>query len=54
VTGFKNVLLDYYIEAEDNFGNVYKSEIYHVYVASGNPQEEEKRYQFDEEMNPTQ
>lgn len=39
VTGYKNVLLDYYIEAEDVHGNVYKSEIYHVYVASGLPTE---------------
>lgn len=33
VTGFRNVLLDYYVEATDNRGNVYKSDIQHVWVA---------------------
>lgn len=42
VTGFKNVLLDYYVEAEDSKGNVFKSNIYHVYVASGVPHLEEQ------------
>jgi len=32
VTGFKEKLLDYYIEASDIQGNVHKSEIQHVYV----------------------
>jgi hypothetical protein len=32
VTGYKNVLLDYYIEAYDSRGNVSKSDIQHVYV----------------------
>ncbi|MEI6085766.1 MAG: hypothetical protein WCS70_15890, partial [Verrucomicrobiota bacterium] len=32
VTGYKNVLLDYYIEAVDSRGNSTKSDIQHVYV----------------------
>ena len=32
VSGFRNKLLDYYIEATDGKGNVHKSEIQHVYV----------------------
>ena len=32
VNGFRDQLLDYYIEATDSKGNVHKSEIQHVYV----------------------
>lgn len=35
VTGFKNVLLDYYIEAIDRAGNITKTDIQHVWVGSG-------------------
>ncbi len=35
VTGYKDKLLDYYIEATDNKGNVTKADIQHVYVAAG-------------------
>lgn len=41
VTGYKNKLLDYYIEATDAKGNITKSDIQHVYVyddGSGPPQ----------------
>ncbi|MBU0676727.1 MAG: hypothetical protein KJ626_01300 [Verrucomicrobia bacterium] len=34
ITGFNNVLLDYYIEAYDAYGNVKKTDIQHVYVGS--------------------
>ncbi len=38
VTGYRNELLDYYIEAQDTKGNLYKSDIQHVYVADdGSP-----------------
>jgi Glycosyl hydrolase family 57 len=47
VTGFKNALLDYYIEAEDKYGNVFKSDIYHVYVASGQSTEENFSYHYE-------
>lgn len=33
VVGYRNVLLDYYIEACDSKGNVHKSDIQHVWVA---------------------
>ncbi|KAJ3440172.1 alpha-amylase-related [Anaeramoeba flamelloides] len=32
MTGFSNTLMDYYIEAVDNLGNVAKSDIYHVWI----------------------
>lgn len=32
VTGFRNVLLDYYVEAVDSRGNIARSDIQHVYV----------------------
>ncbi|MBP7653962.1 carboxypeptidase regulatory-like domain-containing protein, partial [Candidatus Dependentiae bacterium] len=32
VNGFKNTLIDYYVETEDNLGNIAKSEIFHVWV----------------------
>lgn len=35
ITGLKNVLVDYYVEAEDMKGNVAKSMILHVYVGDG-------------------
>lgn len=35
VTGLSDVLVDYYVEAIDNDGNVAKSDIFHVYVGSG-------------------
>ena len=47
VTGYKNVLLDYYIEAEDSKGNLFKSNIYHVYVASGVAEEEDLKLQSE-------
>lgn len=34
VKGYQNVLLDYYIEAEDNQGHVKKSDIFHVWVGN--------------------
>jgi hypothetical protein len=37
VTGYSNVLLDYYVEAKDSKGNVKKSPIQHVWVADGEP-----------------
>ncbi len=36
VSGFRNKLLDYYIEATDSKGNVHKSEIQHVFVEDDN------------------
>lgn len=36
VTGYKDVLIDYYVEAVDAKGNIYKSPIQHVYVGTGN------------------
>ena len=33
--GFSDVLLDYYIEAEDSRGNIARSDIFHVYVGTG-------------------
>ncbi len=35
ITGYRNVLLDYYIEATDSKGNVARSEIEHVWVGAG-------------------
>jgi uncharacterized protein YjdB len=35
VTGLKDALVDYYVEATDTKGNVRKSDIQHVYVGSG-------------------
>lgn len=35
ITGLKNVLVDYYVEATDNKGNVSRSMILHVYVGDG-------------------
>jgi hypothetical protein len=34
VTGYTNVLLDYFITATDTKGNVKKSDIYHVWVGN--------------------
>ena len=36
VTGLKDILIDYYVSATDKRGNVKKTDIYHVYIASGN------------------
>jgi hypothetical protein len=36
VTGLSEVLVDYYVEAEDNDGNVKRSPIQHVYVGESN------------------
>ncbi len=35
LTGFEDVLLDYYVEAEDSLGHVKRSPIQHVWVGSG-------------------
>jgi hypothetical protein len=35
VTGYTNVLLDYFVQATDSKGNTHKSEIQHVWVDSG-------------------
>ena len=35
ITGQKDVLIDYYVEAVDSKGNVFKSPIQHVYVGKG-------------------
>ncbi len=35
LTGYGDVLLDYYVEAEDSLGNVKRSPIQHVYVGTG-------------------
>lgn len=35
ITGQKDVLIDYYVEAVDSKGNVFKSPIQHVYVGTG-------------------
>ena len=37
VEGYRNTLLDYYIEAVDKHGSVSKSDIFHVWVGSGPP-----------------
>ncbi|MBC8385403.1 MAG: hypothetical protein H8E57_07785 [Candidatus Cloacimonetes bacterium] len=37
ITGLNNVLVDYYIEAADNYGNTKKTPIQHVYVGEYNP-----------------
>lgn len=36
VTGLKDVLIDYYVSATDGRGNTKKTDIYHVYIGSGN------------------
>jgi hypothetical protein len=36
LSGFKNQLLDYYVEARDRLGNIKRSDIFHVWVGSGN------------------
>ena len=36
MTGFSDVLLDYYVEAEDSLGNVKKSPIQHVWIGQSN------------------
>ena len=36
VTGLKDVLIDYYVSASDKLGNTKKTDIYHVYIGSGN------------------
>ena len=38
VTGLKSVLIDYYVSATDKRGNTKKTDIYHVYIGSGNAQ----------------
>ncbi|HNX89765.1 MAG TPA: starch-binding protein [Paludibacteraceae bacterium] len=38
ITGLKDKLVDYYVEAVDTKGNVYKSPIQHVYVGTGDGQ----------------
>lgn len=38
ITGLKDKLMDYYVEAVDTKGNVYKSPIQHVYVGTGDGQ----------------
>ena len=35
LTGYQDVLLDYYIEAEDNLGNIKRTPLQHVYVGTG-------------------
>ena len=35
LTGYQDVLLDYYIEAEDNLGNIKRTPVQHVYVGTG-------------------
>ncbi len=35
LSGYSDVLLDYYIEAEDNLGNIKRTPIQHVYVGTG-------------------
>jgi len=35
ISGYTDCLVDYYVQAEDNHGNVKKSPIQHVYVGSG-------------------
>lgn len=37
VSGLSDTLVDYYIEASDAFGNVFKTPIQHVYVGNYNP-----------------
>lgn len=37
VTGYTDALLDYYVEAEDSFGNIKRSPIQHVYVGMFTP-----------------
>jgi hypothetical protein len=39
LAGFSDVLLDYYVEAEDSLGNVRRTPIQHVYVARPQPPE---------------
>jgi len=35
ITGLKDKLVDYYVEATDTYGNIYQSPIQHVYVGNG-------------------
>jgi len=35
VVDLKDVLIDYYIDANDTVGNLKKTDIYHVYVGGG-------------------
>lgn len=37
ITGLSDTLVDYYVEATDNYGNVFKTPIQHVYVGTYNP-----------------
>ena len=37
ITGLSDTLVDYYVEATDNYGNVFKTPIQHVYVGNYNP-----------------
>jgi len=35
IKGLRSVLIDYYVEAEDNKGNITRSDIYHVWIGDG-------------------
>ncbi len=37
ITGLSDTLVDYYVEATDTYGNIFKSPIQHVYVGNYNP-----------------
>jgi len=37
ITGLSDTLVDYYVEAEDTHGNVFKTPIQHVYIGTYNP-----------------
>ena len=36
MSGLKDVLIDYYVSATDGVGNTKQTDIYHVYIGSGN------------------
>lgn len=42
VTGLRSTLIDYYVEAEDNKGNIAKSDIQHVWIGDGQGAPDEK------------
>lgn len=49
ITGQSDVLIDYYVEAVDNEGNVYRSDIFHVYVGEGQQNPGEPRVTLEPE-----
>ena len=52
INGLNDVLVDYYVEAIDNFGNIKKSPIQHVYVGNYNPGSGEEHAVWWQPENP--